>query len=239
MNQLLHLDGFDGVVRLFPLPNFVMMPHVLKGFHIFEPRYRELVDHALAKDKLIGLVLPKEGWEKDYEANFAIHSVGCLTAIQEHERLEDGRFNLVLRGLCRVRLEHEMLTSTLYRQAKVMLLPDAVGGRRRRAAAELEEAVLPWLPCEGEGRDQFLKLLESSAPLGTIVDVVSFALPLPADWKQELLETLDVAERVQHLAKLLRRSNLSRPGREAAPPRPPPAARLQHELMMPAPCVPH
>jgi Lon protease-like protein len=204
VNQLLHIDGFDGVVRLFPLPNFVMMPHVLKGFHIFEPRYRELVEHALEKDKLIGLVLPKTGWEKDYEASFAIHSVGCLTTIQEHERLDDGRFNLVLRGLCRVRLEHEMLTSTLYRQAKVMLLPDAAVSDDGLLRQELEVAVMPWLSLEGEGRDQFQKLLESSAPLGTIVDVVSFALPLPPDWKQELLEALDVTERVRHLSKLLR-----------------------------------
>jgi uncharacterized protein len=204
VNQLLHLDGFDGVVRLFPLPNFVMMPHVLKGFHIFEPRYRELVDHALTKDKLVGLVLPKEGWEKDYEGSFAIHSVGCLTTIHEHERLDDGRFNLVLRGLCRVKLEHEMLTSTLYRQAKVMLLPDAVVTDDCVLRRELEEAVLPWLAAEGEGRDQFVNLVESSAPLGTIVDVVSFALPLPADWKQELLETLEIGQRVHHLAKLLR-----------------------------------
>jgi uncharacterized protein len=204
VNQLLQLDGFDGVARLFPLPNFVMMPHVLKGFHIFEPRYRELVEHALNKDKLIGLVLPKAGWEKDYESSFAIHSVGCLTIIQEHERLDDGRFNLVLRGLCRVKLEHEMLTSTLYRQAKVMLLPDAVVTDDGNLRHELEASVLPWLSIEGEGRDQFLKLLESSAPLGTIVDVVSFALPLPADWKQELLEMLDVAARVRHLTKLLK-----------------------------------
>jgi Lon protease-like protein len=204
VNPLLQLDGFDGVVRLFPLPNFVMMPHVLKGFHIFEPRYRELVDHALAKDKLIGLVLPREGWDKDYEGSFAIHSVGCLTMIQEHERLEDGRFNLVLRGLCRVRLEHEMLTSTLYRQAKVMLLPDVIINDDGAWRHELQEAVLPWLAAEGEGRDQFLKLVDSSAPLGTIVDVVSFALPLPADWKQDLLETIDVAERVRRLGQLLK-----------------------------------
>lgn len=204
MNQLLQLDGFDGVVRLFPLPNFVMMPHVLKGFHVFEPRYRELVDHALSKDKLVGLVLPKTGWEKDYEGSFALHPVGCLTLIQEHERLEDGRFNLVLRGLCRVRLEHEMLTSTLYRQAKVMLMPDAIVTDDVTLRRELEDAVLPWLAAEGEGQDQFLKLVESSAPLGTIVDVVAFALPLPPDWKQELLELLDVAGRVRRLAKLLK-----------------------------------
>jgi Lon protease-like protein len=200
MGHLLHLDGFDGVARLFPLPNFVMMPHVLKGFHIFEPRYRELVEHAVVKDKLIGVVLPKEGWDKDYEGSFPIHEMGCLCTIHEHEKMEDGRFNIVLRGICRFHLEHELLTSTLYRQAKAELLPDPIVTEDNGLRHDLEHAVLPWLASEGEGRDQFLKLVQSAAP---IVDVVSFALPLPADWKQELLEMLDVPKRVRHLAKLL------------------------------------
>jgi uncharacterized protein len=203
VNPLLHLDGFDGVARLFPLPNFVMMPHVVKAFHIFEPRYRELTEDALKKDKLITLVLPREGWDKNYEGSFGIHDIGCLTLIQEHDRLEDGRFNLVLRGLSRVELEHELLTSTLYRQAKVKLLPDAIVNEDSLLRKQIEEDVLPWLAVEGEGRAQFHKLLNSTAPLGTIVDVVSFALPLPSDWKQELLETLSVPLRVKRLGELL------------------------------------
>lgn len=180
-----------------------MMPHVLKGFHIFEPRYRELVDDALKKDKLIALVLPKEGWDKNYDGSFGIHTFGCLTTIQEHERLDDGRYNLVLRGLCRIELEHELLTSTLYRQAKVKLLPDAHINEDSLLRKQIENDVLPWLSEEGEGRAQFLKLMQSAAPMGTIADVVSFALPIPPDWKQELLEILDVARRVRRLGELL------------------------------------
>ncbi|HMP18147.1 MAG TPA: LON peptidase substrate-binding domain-containing protein [Gemmatales bacterium] len=204
MSYLQHLDGFRGIVRLFPLPNFVMMPHVLKGFHIFEPRYRELVEHALQGDKLIGLILPREGWEKNYDGSFGIHPRGCLTVIHEHERLEDGRFNLILRGLCRMELEHELLTSTLYRQAKVKLLPDAPMLEDRKLRDQLEAEVLPWLSVDGEGREQFQSLMHSAAPMGTIVDVVSFALPIPVEWKQELLEKLDVAERVHKLCDFLR-----------------------------------
>lgn len=203
MNSILHIDGFDGVVRLFPLPNFVMMPHVVKGFHIFEPRYRELVEDALKKDHLIAMVLPKDGWDKNYQGSFGIHSIGCLASIHEPERLSDGRYNLQLRGICRVELEHEVLSSTLYRQAKVRLLPDAGVNDDGHLRKQLKDNVLPWLSAEGEGRAQFLKLVHSAAPLGTIVDVISFALPIPAEWKQELLETLNVTERVQRLGTLL------------------------------------
>lgn len=203
MNPILHIDGFDGVARLFPLPDFVMMPHVLKAFHIFEPRYRELVADALKKDKLIGLILPRAGWDKNYEGSFGIHNIGCLTAIEEYERLDDGRYNIVLRGISRMELEYEVLTSTLYRQAKVKVVSDTPVHDDSQLRKQLEGDVLPWLSAEGEGRTQFMKLLESPAPIGTIVDVVSFALPIPSDWKQQLLEQLNVSKRVQRLSELL------------------------------------
>lgn len=203
MNPLLYIDGFRDVVRLFPLPDFVMMPHVLKGFHIFEKRYRELVEDALKADKLIGLVLPKDGWDKNYDGSFAIHNIGCLTQIHDYERLDDGKFNIVLRGICRMQLDHELLTSTLYRQAKVKLLPDPTGPENGKLREQLEAEVLPWLSKDGEGREQFQKLVHSPAPIGTIVDVVSFALPIPPDWKQQLLDRPNVFERVHKLCELL------------------------------------
>src|SRR5438132_9947498 len=61
------LTGFNGLARLFPLPNLVLFPHVVQGLHIFEPRYRQLMTDALAADKLISVVLLKPGWEDDYE----------------------------------------------------------------------------------------------------------------------------------------------------------------------------
>ncbi|MBL8821387.1 MAG: LON peptidase substrate-binding domain-containing protein [Planctomycetia bacterium] len=203
MNPILHIDGFEGTARLFPLPDFVMMPHVLKNFHIFEPRYRELVRDSLSKDKLIAMVLPRQGWEKDYEGTFPIYTVGCLASIHEHEKLEDGRYNILLRGLCRIELEHELLTHTLYRQAKVKLQPDPHVMDEGRLRNQLEKEVLPWLSEEGEGRSQFIKLMHSQAPLGTIVDVVSFALPILSDWKQQLLEIFNVPDRVRKLCELL------------------------------------
>lgn len=204
MNPLLHIDGFRGFARLFPLPNFVMMPHVLKGFHIFEKRYRDLVENALKEDKLIGLVLPKDGWDKNYDGSFAIHKIGCLTQIHDYERLEEGKFNIVLRGICRMQIEHELLTSTLYREAKVELLPDSTAPEDGKLRKQLEAEVLPWLSVDGEGREQFQKLMHSPAPIGTIVDVVSFALPIPSDWKQQLLEHTGVVERVMKLCELLK-----------------------------------
>src|SRR5215831_16552702 len=98
------LDAFDGVTRLFPLPNLVFFPHVVQGLHIFEPRYRQLMADALSTNQLITIVLLKPGWEPDYDGSPAIEPVACLGRITWHEQLPDGRYNLRLRGMARVQI---------------------------------------------------------------------------------------------------------------------------------------
>src|SRR5438874_12961797 len=103
----LALDGFDGVARLFPLPNLVFFPHVVQGLHVFEPRYRQLTADALAGDQLFALVMLKPGWE-DGDPQPAVEEVACLGRIGGHEKLADGRYNLRLRGLSRARILEEV-----------------------------------------------------------------------------------------------------------------------------------
>src|SRR5438094_2455530 len=98
------LDQFDGTARLFPLPNLVLFPHVIQPLHIFEPRYRQMTADALDGDGLIALAILQPDWEKDYEGKPAIYPVACLGKIVADQRLEDGRYNLLLRGLRRARV---------------------------------------------------------------------------------------------------------------------------------------
>src|SRR5258707_12444208 len=86
------------LLPLFPLPNVVLFPNVFLPLHIFEPRYREMVADALAGDRLIGMVLLKPGWERNYEGRPPIYSTGCSGVIAHHERLGDGGYNIMRRG---------------------------------------------------------------------------------------------------------------------------------------------
>src|SRR5205807_1511805 len=72
---------FDGHARLFPLPNLVCFPQVVQPLHIFEPRYRAMTEDALAGDRRIALVLPRPGWETDYDGRPSVHSIACLGKI--------------------------------------------------------------------------------------------------------------------------------------------------------------
>src|SRR5262245_23493857 len=103
---------FAGTARLFPLPNLVLFPHVGQPLHIFEPRYRQLMTDALDADRLIAMALLRPGWEDEYHKKPPIHDTVCIGRIHNEERLADGRFNLLLQGLCRARIREEIKSPT-------------------------------------------------------------------------------------------------------------------------------
>jgi uncharacterized protein len=104
------------LLPLFPLPNVVLFPNVFLPLHIFEPRYRDMVADAIRGDRMIGMVLLRPGWEQDYEGRPPVYPVGCSGVMTHVEKLPDGRYNLVLRGLERFRILRED-DSLSYRRA--------------------------------------------------------------------------------------------------------------------------
>jgi uncharacterized protein len=200
------LSNFGGVARLFPLPNVVLFPNLMQALHIFEPRYRHMTAEALADDRLIAMVLLRPGWESEYEGNPPLHSVACLGKIHAEQRLPDGRYNLQLRGLSRIRILQELSTDKLYRSARVELLSDT-DPPASSVDAELRDEikrVLPtWSASRPNTREMFSRLLKSDLPLATISDVLAFALPLPIEVKQQLLEDCAVTQRARRLTVYL------------------------------------
>jgi Lon protease-like protein len=206
-DELFAPADFCGTARLFPLPNLVLFPHVMQPLHVFEPRYRQMTADALAGDRLIGLILLRPGWEADYEGKPELYPVGCLGKVVAEQRLDDGRYNILLRGLRRMRVLRETEPGKLYRSADVELLedcdpPDAESDLALRDG--LAKLVTEWLPAKGTALDQFRKLLQSELPLGILSDIFTFALPLGLEVKQELLEDGHVERRVRRLLDRLR-----------------------------------
>ena len=205
-DDLAALSNFNGTARLFPLPNLVLFPYVVQPLHIFEPRYRQMTRDALAGDRLIAMVLLRPGWEADYQGRPPLHPVACLGRVLAEQPLDDGRYNLLLRGLRRVRILEEIPTGTLYRTAHVELLadqPPADASVRRDLRRRLAEAVAVWFAGQAAILAQFEKLFQGELELGTLCDVVSFALPLDVEFKQTLLATLSVEDRVGRLLRQL------------------------------------
>lgn len=217
-DELSELQNFSGIARLFPLPNLVLFPSMMQALHIFEPRYRQMTSDALADDRLIALVLLQPGWEADYEGRPGIHPVACLGKIMTDQRLDDGRYNLQLRGLCRVRIDTEIDNAKSYRSARVEVLHDiAVTAPHNELLfrRRLLGLVPAWCTTQSQALAMFRKVLKSNLALGTIGDLISFALPLPLEFKQKLLDSADVEQRIRSLVAFLEENKPATPSNPA------------------------
>lgn len=123
-------------IPLFPLPNVVLFPAAFLPLHIFEQRYRVMVADALAGERLIGMILLRPGWESDDEGRPAVYPIGCAGFITHAEPLEDGRYNIVLRGTEKFRILSEQPSAGSnrpYRVAQVETIPETAPATDRDA----------------------------------------------------------------------------------------------------------
>jgi uncharacterized protein len=199
------IEKFSGIVRLFPLPNLVLFPHVMQPLHIFEPRYRAMLEDALAGDRLITMALLAPGWERDYEGRPPLYPMGCLSRVTTYCRLADGTYNLLLLGLKRVRLLGELAPRAAFREARIEICSDAYpsGEAPCRGALQrrLRKALLQILPCLSDVREQLDQLLAGDVPLGLLTDVLSYTLDVGLEKKHALLAEPDVCRRAETLLK--------------------------------------
>ena len=103
-------------VPLFPLAGAILFPRAQLPLHVFEERYRAMVEDALAGSGRIAMIQPVDESDRP-----ALYKVGCVGELVGVEELEDGRFNIMLLGSNRFRLIAEADVGTLYRQADVDL----------------------------------------------------------------------------------------------------------------------
>jgi len=190
-------------IPIFPLPNVVLFPNVFLPLHIFEPRYRKMIDEALGGDRIIGMVLLRPGWEGDYEGRPPVYPIGCAGVITHAERLADGRFNIVLRGMEKFRVVGED-TSRSFRLAHVTAMPEALGEAVRaemRSERRRLEAIL--VPHSDEGQERRDTQVPTSMPDEDLVNALAQYLEFEPVEKQALLERDGLLERCRSLIELL------------------------------------
>jgi Lon protease-like protein len=190
------------LLPIFPLPNVVLFPNVFLPLHIFEQRYRDMVADAAAADRLIGIVLLQPGWEAEYEGRPAVYPIGCSGVITHMERLHDGRYNIVLRGLERFRILSEDHALS-YRRAAIERLiefepPAAERQLIRQHRVRLERLLAPIV--ERTGKDP---RLTSSMADEDLVHALAQYLELEPIEKQAILERDCLLRRAESLVELL------------------------------------
>lgn len=197
---------FQGVAPLFPLGNLTLLPNVVQPFHMFEPRYRELAEDAVEGDGFIALAILNPQSDSSYESKAAgIFPHVCLGKITQYEPLPEGRWNLIVRGLWRASVDHELDGDEAYRRA---------------ALDVMDEPAVPVTDATLEHRDELVRLfkavqpklaeypvikqvLAQDLPLGLLTDFVAHALDLSPMAGASLLEEADPVRRCAFLERLL------------------------------------
>jgi uncharacterized protein len=204
--------NFAGIVKIFPLPNLVLFPGVIQPLHIFEPRYRRMIQDAIDSDQLIAVATLKPGWEsKSRSAKPEIFSTLCIGKIVTHARLPDGRFNLLLCGARRARVIREIPAELPYRMADVNLVrADAFSNDEDDLAIRMREKVLEQFQIVATAdckldRDAFSGLSNSHLPLGLLLDLVAFSCGASVAQQQKILDADDLFARGNQVLRVLRK----------------------------------
>ncbi len=188
---------------LFPLPSVVLFPNVFLPLHIFEPRYRQMVADALAGDRIIGMVTLRPGYDDDYEGTPPIYPTGCSGLITHVETLDDGRYNLILRGLEKFSISSEEAPAAgrLYRSAVITPIDERVSaGDRdelRRERTKLQHLLTPLFTGGLEGR------LPDAMPDEDLVNALAQYLEFEPMEKLALLERQGPLARCRSMVELL------------------------------------
>lgn len=195
------MPAAGGLQRLtiFPLAGALLFPRSHLPLHIFEPRYRAMVSDALARDRRISMIQPKGLGDPP-----PLFDIGCIGHIRDVERLDDGRFNIVLEGITRFRFVRELDVKTEFRQIEADIsgfddgeapdaLPSIVRAEIEREAhrfAESRKVAVDWT---GVSR------LDDE----TLVNAISSIAPFDPAAKQALLEAPTLRDRADLLAQFL------------------------------------
>jgi uncharacterized protein len=182
-----------GVVPVFPLPGALLLPRGHMPLNIFEPRYMAMVDHALAGDRLIGMVQPNP--EKSDLAG--LYGVGCAGRITQFAETGDGRYLVTLTGVARFRLLPEVNARTPFLQFSVdwTPFPDDYVPKKGEEGVD-RPGVVEALRKFSDANDVAVDWDSvKEAPNEALVNALSMMSPYGVREKQALLEAMDLKAR--------------------------------------------
>jgi len=189
-------------IPVFPLDGALLLPGGQLPLNIFEPRYLNMVDDAMAGDRLIGMVQTRAG---DRERP-PLAPVGCLGRVTSFAETPDGRYMITLTGLCRFEVGDELPVRTPYRQVRARFdrfeddLKEDDAGSSRLDRASFLAALARYLDHRGLGIEWETA---EAAPVDSLVNSLAMGLPFDAAEKQALLEAVTIEDRANALTALL------------------------------------
>ena len=190
-------------IPVFPLSNFIIFPKTTVPLNIFEPRYIQMIDDSMKSNRYIGMIQPKKtGNLKKPD----LHKIGCVGKITSFNETEDGRYLIVLNGVCRYETISEINSDKLYRECEVnfeKFSDDLVENNEQVKFSDLKKVFNDLKKLfEQQGYQINWKDLEKQDVSQTI-NTLSMASPFTLEEKQILLETKNLVDRKKKLEEIL------------------------------------
>ena len=196
-------EDLPKILPVFPLSNFIILPRTTVPLNIFEPRYIQMIDQSMKSNRLIGIIQPKKtGALKKPD----LYDIGCVGKITSFNETDDGRYLIVLNGVCRFKINSEITSSKLFRECNVEyneFIEDLKIANNNIKISDLKKIfdnlknllkkqgyTINWNEIEKQNLDE-------------TINTLAMASPFSLEEKQALLETKNLLLRKDKLEKIL------------------------------------
>ena len=204
MSEMIQIN-FEQPIALFPLPHSVLLPHTTIPLHIYEARYKKMIADILDSHGMIAMATFKdENWSENYDRNPDLRPYTCVGQIVRHQTLEDGRYNILLQGLCRAKIVDE-IDHTPYRMAMLKPTePDVtvnldLDESRQQIEQLLDDDLLKQLAAISDIRTW----LDDQIPTTALIDLAIMAMCSDFEERYQMLEESDAELRAGFLVDSL------------------------------------
>ena len=201
--NIIKKEDLPNILPVFPLSNFIIFPRTTVPLNIFEPRYIQMVDQSMKTNRIIGMVQPKKTGDLKKPD---LHTVGCAGKITSFNETDDGRYLIILNGVCRFEIINEVTNDNPYRQCKVKYddyLSDLVEKSDEIKFSDLKLIFKNLKDLfKKQGYEINWKEIEKQS-LDQTINTLSMASPFSLEEKQVLLESKDLNIRKERLEEIL------------------------------------
>ena len=202
LKSMKRIENLPKKISVFPLSNFIIFPNTSVPLNIFEPRYIEMVNDSMKTNRIIGMVQPKNQKKNIPE----LYSVGCAGKITSFNETDDGRYLIVINGICRFKILKEINNNKTYRECEISF--DEYNEDTNEKNNEIKftdlELIFKNLKSFFKKKGYIInwKELEKQS-LDQTINTLAMASPFSLQEKQVLLETININNRKMKLEKIL------------------------------------
>ena len=197
-------EDLPNILPVFPLSNFIIFPKTTVPLNIFEPRYIQMIDECMKNNRIIGMIQPKKSGELKKPD---LHNVGCAGKIVSFNETDDGRYIIILNGLCRFRISEEIKNDSLYRECEVKYDDYFNDLKEKTEEINFSDLKLIFQNFKGlfkkQGYEINWKEIEKQS-LDQTINTLSMASPFSLEEKQILLESKNLSLRKEKLEEILK-----------------------------------